>query len=398
MQKISKVILFSSFLLLPHVLQAWGDGTRLDNGACKFDKETGYSALSLYIKGDESYVIVDVKDPRYGTTSTVFNAKTCEKITSGDKKESEFESLMVEKGFIYTPLNYRYNIDKSFQNKIYFVQNSDDLIVKVAKIDSSTATELKTLLSSLSDKSASSDISLSRSVKVFLKYKHFYDLFLEKLNSLSPMDINYKYALSLNDKFNIENRYTEKSKKIILAKQEEMQKILLAKEEASKKRVATNNSYSSNSSYDDGRDEVAALGILLGGALLYKGAQVIGELLSSTSSSSSSSYSSSSSSSGSRYITDFGMDAPRARWDESTIWFKQYITTSDGIHIWAKLDKKNSSYKLEVGSVGTNIYGGCTGSDISTNSQWSCYANGGGYFSIIGDYIKATKAIVERSR
>jgi len=398
MQKISKVILFSGFLFLPHVLQAWGDGTRLHNGACKFDKETGYSALSLYIKGDESYVIVDVKDRRYGTTSTVFNAKTCEKITSGDKKESEFESLMVEKGFIYTPLNYRYNIDKSFQNKIYFSQNSDNLIVKVAKIESSITTELKTLLSSLSDKSASSNISLSRSAKVFLKYKQFYDLFLEKLNSLSPMDINYKYALSLNDKFNIESRYTEKSKKIILAKQEEKQKILLAKEEASKKRVATNNSYSSNSGYDDGRDEVAALGILLGGALLYKGAQVIGELLSSTSSSSSSSYSSSSSSSGSRYITDFGIEAPRSGWDRNTVWYRVSIKINDGSLIWAHVQRNNGCYELGVGSVDSNIYGNCTNCFDNINEYWSCHANGGGNFNIQGDQVEATKAIVERSR
>ncbi len=291
MQKINKTILPYIFLLLPYIVHAWGDGNRLNNGACKFDKETGYSDFSLYLKNHESYVIVDVEDSRYGTTSTVYNGKTCEKVTSGDKVESNFEALMSKKGFIHTLLTYEKSMDKSYQHKIVFSQNEDNIVVKVEEIDSSTARELKTLLSSLSDKSVSSDISLSYAAKEFLGYKQFYNAYTEKLSSLSPMDINYNYALSLNDKFKIENGYAENSKNIILAKQEEMQKIILAKQEASRKRVATNNSHTSSSSSNDGYDETLVLGVLLGGALVYKGAQALGELFSSSGSSSYSNYS-----------------------------------------------------------------------------------------------------------
>jgi hypothetical protein len=42
MQKINKTVLFYAFLLFPYIAHAWGDGNRLDNGACQFDKETGY--------------------------------------------------------------------------------------------------------------------------------------------------------------------------------------------------------------------------------------------------------------------------------------------------------------------------------------------------------------------
>jgi type II secretory pathway component GspD/PulD (secretin) len=293
MQKINKIILPYIFLLLPYVVHAWGDGDMLDNGACKFNKETGYSGFSLFIKShDESYVIVDVKDSRYGTTSTVYNSKTCKKVTSGDKSESNFEALMEKKGFIQTPLSYQYTIDKSYQNKIYFSQNEDNIVVKVEEIDSKTTRELKTLLSSLSDKSVSTNITISSSAKEFLGYKQFYNTYTEKLSSLSPMEINYNYALSLNDKFKIENGYAENSKNIILAKQEEMQKIILAKQESTRKRVARNNSHTSSTSsnYDDGYDPVLAAGVILGGVAVYKMGQAIGDLFSSSSSSSYSSY------------------------------------------------------------------------------------------------------------
>ncbi len=289
MKTVKKDMFFSVLILLPYSLYAWGGGDRLSDGSCKFDKETGYSAFSLYIKNQKSYAIVDVSDRRYGTTSTVYNAVTCEKVTSGNKEDSNFDALMEKKGFVYTPVTYHHTINESYQNKIDFSQNEDNIMVKVTEIDSNTATELKTLISSLSDKSASSDISLSSSAKEFLGYKQFYETYTDKLSSLSPMEINYNYALSLNDKFKIENRYVENSKNIILAKQEKMQKIILAKQEANKRRVATNNRHTT-SSYDNGYDATLALGTIIGGALVYKGIQAIGDMFSSSSSSSYSSY------------------------------------------------------------------------------------------------------------
>ena len=100
---------------------AWGDGDKLNDGSCKFDLETGYIGSSLYLKGNESFLIVDGGDSRYGTISTVYNALTCEKIASGDPIKSNFSGLMERKGFIETDLNSNRVVDKSFQHKITLI-------------------------------------------------------------------------------------------------------------------------------------------------------------------------------------------------------------------------------------------------------------------------------------
>jgi len=241
--------LFFILMILPYTLYAWGDGDKLSDGSCKFDKETGYIDSSLYLKDNEAFLIVDGGDSRYGTTSTVYNALTCEKVTSGDKTKSDFSGVMERKGFIQTNLKLNKNIDKSFQHKITFLENSYEIMVHIEPIESSVTKELKTILASISDKSASSQIAISDSAKEFFSYIQFYSAFVKILNNLSVMEINYNYALSLNNKFQINNINTKYSKdsilskqkeakRIILAKQEEAKRIILAKQEEERKRLA----------------------------------------------------------------------------------------------------------------------------------------------------------------
>jgi len=221
--KISKrALLLSVMILLPYNLLAWGGVEKLSNGSCKFDLETGYKNSSLYIKDNESFLIVDGGDSRYGTISTVYNALNCEEVTSGEKVESDFSGLMQRKGFIEIELNEKSIIDKSFQNKITFLENSNEIIVHIEPIDSSISQELETLINKVSDMSASSYINISNSSKEFLSYPSFYTLLFDKLNSLSKANINYSYALSLIDKLQEININVNSSKGILLAKQKEL--------------------------------------------------------------------------------------------------------------------------------------------------------------------------------
>jgi len=227
-----------TLLLLPYSLYAWGDGDRLSNGSCKFDIETGYIDSSLYLNNGESFLIVNGGDSRYGTISTVYNALTCKKVTSGDPYKSNFSGLMERKGFIEIDLNSNKVVDKSFQNKITFLKNEDELIIHIEPIENSVTEELNTLLASLSDKSLSSQINISDSAKEFLGYGEFYSAFTKSLHSLSAMEINYNYALSLNNQFQINNINTEDSRNSILAKQEMLKNSILAKQEVVRKRLA----------------------------------------------------------------------------------------------------------------------------------------------------------------
>lgn len=225
-------ILFLMLMILPYALYAWGDGDKLSDGSCKFDVETGYLNSSFYLKGNESFLIMNGGDSRYGTISTIYNALTCEKVTSGDPVKSDFSGLMERKGFIQIDLSSNKVMDKSFQHKINFSKNSDALIIKIKPIESSVTKELKTLLASLSDKSAGSNINISNSAKEFLSYIQFYNAFSEKLNSLSATEINFDYALALNKKLK-----TDDNKGVILAKQEEVKKRLAKIEEKRKKKA-----------------------------------------------------------------------------------------------------------------------------------------------------------------
>ncbi|SFV64858.1 hypothetical protein MNB_SV-14-1157 [hydrothermal vent metagenome] len=233
----------------------WANGNKLSDGSCTFDRETGYKSSSLYINGgNESFLIIDGGDSRYGTISTVYNAITCEEIASGDPIKSNFSGLMRRKGFLKTNLSSRHIIDKLFQHKITFLENSDDIRVHVEPIERSVTQELNQLLASLSDMSASSKIIVSDSAKELLGYKQFSILVLEKLNSLSISEINYDYALALTNKLNVDD-ISEDSKRVIFAKQKEVRERLaniekqrlakkkdeerriLAKQEAEKRKI-----------------------------------------------------------------------------------------------------------------------------------------------------------------
>jgi len=184
-------------ITLPHALYAWGDGDKLSDGSCKFDMETGYIDSSLYVKDNESFIIINGGDSRYGTISTIYNALTCEKVTSGDPIKSNFSGLMQRKGFEEIDVSEK-TMDKSFQNIITFSKNQDAILVKVASINSNTSRELKKLLELISDKSASTAINLSRSTKKLLSNKGFQNQYLNKISSLRSTRINYEYALALN--------------------------------------------------------------------------------------------------------------------------------------------------------------------------------------------------------
>ena len=199
MNRVKKIFLFLMLFFLPYALYAWGDADRLNGGGCQYDKETGYSGSSLYTKGKEAYIIVDITDVRYGTTSTVYNAITCEKVTSGNKSESNFSGFMEEKGFSLVSMSSRRKtVDKSFSNEVGFSEDGDALKVETSSIDSSVSIELKGILSSLSDNSANPNIAISESSRKFFNNKEFYELFLAEIQKLSNQNINYAYAFSLN--------------------------------------------------------------------------------------------------------------------------------------------------------------------------------------------------------
>ncbi len=223
--KKSHFILCMILSIVPYTLFAWDDGEKLNDNSCKFEKETGYKGASFYIKDNEGFLIVDGGDPRYGTISTVYNARTCKKVTSGDPVKSDFSGLMKRRGFIKTDIKSNRAVDRSFQHKITFLENSDEIIVSIEPVPASVAQELNRLVASISDKSASSYISVSKPAQEFLGYASFYSLVLEKIDNLSSTDINYDYVSSLLDKLRTANINTDSARHIVLAKQEEIREI-----------------------------------------------------------------------------------------------------------------------------------------------------------------------------
>jgi len=105
-------------------------------------------------------------------------------------------------------------------------------------------------------------------------------------------------------------------------------------------------------------------------------------------------------SSSSRYITGLGYDAQSYEYDKYTIWYRPYISISDGTHIYAKVTQlyRGDCYQLLVGSSDSSISGGCSNCSNSLNSSWSCHANSGGSFTVNGNQLKATNAVVGRCR
>ena len=145
---------------------------------------------------------------------------------------------MERKGFREVDLNNKYVVDKSFQNKITVLENSDELIVHIEPIDSSVTQELKTLITMLSDMSASSQINISSSAKEFLGYEQFYSKILKKLNSLSSEELNYNYALALTNQLKLNGVSVGGGKGIILAKQEAVRQRIAKLEAETKARLA----------------------------------------------------------------------------------------------------------------------------------------------------------------
>lgn len=101
-----------------------------------------------------------------------------------------------------------------------------------------------------------------------------------------------------------------------------------------------------------------------------------------------------------RYITSLGYDAPRYNYDKYTLWYRPYISISDGSHIWAKVTQayRGDCYQLLVGSSDSSIYGNCSNCSNDINGYWSCHANGTGSFTVNGNPAQAANAIVQRSR
>jgi hypothetical protein len=100
----------------------------------------------------------------------------------------------------------------------------------------------------------------------------------------------------------------------------------------------------------------------------------------------------------SRHITSLGIDAPQYSWSSNTVWYKGYVSISDGSHIYAKVERSGGCYSLLVGSNDSSIYGNCSNCSNSINSYWSCHANGAGSFSVNGNQAQAANGIVQRSR
>ncbi len=215
--------LFIGLLFFPYSLSAWGDGKSIGERGCKFEKESGYSNASVYLKGKEAFIIVDVTDTRYGTTSIVYNALTCEKVTSGNKADSDFSGLMAQKDFRRLDIIGKYNnIDSQFTTKVEFSEDSNSFLVHIEPIGSDVTQELKSLFASISDKSASSQINISDATKELLGYSSFYKQFFDKLSSLPKSEINYDFTLALISKLEKINVNIDSSKEALLVKQGEL--------------------------------------------------------------------------------------------------------------------------------------------------------------------------------
>jgi hypothetical protein len=137
MSKKSKIPLLLILLSQPYFLYGWGGGDKLSDGSCQFDKETGYRSSSFYIKGNEKFLNTITVDLRFNrTTSTIYNALNCEKITSGDTYKSQFGDLLIRKGFDEIELNN--NI-----NSIYFSENEDKIVLNAESITPNIIVSLK---------------------------------------------------------------------------------------------------------------------------------------------------------------------------------------------------------------------------------------------------------------
>jgi len=213
MSKKSSISLLLILLSQPHLLHAWGGGDKLSDGSCKFDKEIGYTGSSFYIKGNEGFVIVNGGDSRYGTTSTIYDATTCKKITSGDTYKSQFGNLFSRKGFENISIDSNKLMDREFKSLVTSSENNDNMSIKLTPISSSITSKLNALLMPLSDKSASSSISVSDEIQTLIQNEGFIDAFDSKINELNADNINFNYALALNSKIdkniksNILNKY-----------------------------------------------------------------------------------------------------------------------------------------------------------------------------------------------
>jgi hypothetical protein len=124
----------------------------------------------------------------------------------------------------------------------------------------------------------------------------------------------------------------------------------------------------------------------------------IGKWIFSGGSSSSSASSSTKHSHKGRYITNLGIDAPKYDWDANTVWYKSYVSISNGSHIYARVYRSQGCYSLLVGSVDSSISGNCSNCSDSINGYWSCHANGTGSFSVNGNQVQAANRIVQKSR
>jgi len=196
MSQVKRIVI--AIISMPYLLYGWGDGDKLSGGGCAFDKETGYSGTVLYSKEDEAYVIVDITDSRYGTTSTVYNAKTCEKVTSGQKSESNFGKIMRNKGMTETDLDSSTTyLEASLYHIIQFSDKRSDIIVKVIPVGDETRRELQQILNSL-ETGSKPLYQLSSRAKKLIRYKGFNQLIENKVKRTSAGRINYEYAFWLS--------------------------------------------------------------------------------------------------------------------------------------------------------------------------------------------------------
>ncbi len=384
---LKKNVLPMILVLYPYGLYAWGDAHKLSNGSCRYEKETGFSGVSIYTKSNKAFVISDVTDIRYGTISTVYNAKTCKKVTSGNKSDSKYEALMKQRGFQKLKVTGKDNLDDSFLNKILFVENSDSVKVKIEPIDLSVAQELKNILISLSDKQKSSSIRISSSTKKLLGYDAIYTRLINRINNLSKSDINYDYVFSLTKIMKHNGVDTEAFEKIAVAKQNAWRQEMARIEEEKIRRQQ-------KSSEDISVQNANLVGKAIVLALIVKGAQKVSQWWSkakSTSSSSGTTYHE-----GNRHIVDMGRDVSSSEWSDDTIMYKTYVTISDGSHIDIKLEKDSGCHDL---SLYGDIHGSCTSCfDSLNNVNWVCHAGGNEFSLYASNPIEAANAIIQHAR
>jgi len=196
--------------------------TLLNATSCDFDMDTGYSFAKVYMNNvHKSYILLGVRDPRYGISEYVYNGNSCKLVTSGSLGKSSYEHILKNNDFrqiIYQSKTNKYNKKRIMDDwfgtiTTLLINPSNDKITLVIKvIDNNIKNELTNALNSVSSSNNNHVMLSSSSKNMILNTNRFKSMLENKIKKLSSDKINYAYTLSL-----LSEVHTLKNLKTLLA-------------------------------------------------------------------------------------------------------------------------------------------------------------------------------------